>query len=65
MITGKCSDLSKLKGPILRSLSARAPYFHNGRAMQLSDVVEFYNQRFSLNLSDQEKTDLVAFLRSL
>src|SRR6185437_12985053 len=32
LITGKCSDLNRIKGPILRGLSARAPYFHNGSA---------------------------------
>ena len=32
MITGKCADLGKMKGPTLRALSARAPYFHNGAA---------------------------------
>lgn len=65
LITGKCADVGKTKGPILRGLAARAPYFHNGSAATLIDVVEFYNQRFNLNLNDQQKEDLVAFLRSL
>ncbi len=65
MISGKCADVGKVKGPILRALAARAPYFHNGAASRLEDVVEFYNQRFSLNLTDQQKSDLVAFLRTL
>jgi cytochrome c peroxidase len=30
MITGNCADIGKFKGPILRGLAARAPYFHNG-----------------------------------
>jgi hypothetical protein len=42
-------------------LAARAPYFHNGSAATLSDLVEFYNQRFSIGLTDQQKSDLVAF----
>jgi cytochrome c peroxidase len=65
MITGKCSDVGKLKGPTLRGLAARAPYFHNGGAASLLDVVNFYNQRFKLNLSAQQKSDLVAFLKTL
>jgi cytochrome c peroxidase len=65
MITGKCADLGKFKGPILRGLAARAPYFHNGRALTLGDAVDFYNQRFSLNLSPQERSDLIAFLEAL
>ena len=65
MISGRCSDIGKVKGPVLRALAARAPYFHNGAAKTLNDVVEFYNQRFNLNLSHQQKSDLVAFLRTL
>lgn len=65
MVTGKCADVGKLKGPILRGLAARAPYFHNGGAKTLMDAVEFYDQRFSLNLTTQQKKDLVNFLRTL
>lgn len=65
LVTGKCADIGKLKGPILRGLAARAPYFHNGSAQTLNDVVEFYNERFNLNLTAQQKSDLVAFLKSL
>jgi cytochrome c peroxidase len=65
LITGKCADIGKLKGPILRGLAARAPYFHNGAAATLADVVEFYNQRFDIGFTDQQKADLVAFLISL
>jgi cytochrome c peroxidase len=65
LITGKCDDIGKLKGPILRGLAARAPYFHNGSAATLSDVVDFYDQRFGIGFTDQQKADLVAFLSSL
>jgi cytochrome c peroxidase len=65
LISGKCADIGKTKGPILRGLAGRAPYFHNGSASTLLDVVNFYDQRFNLNLTEQEKSDLVAFLRSL
>ena len=65
LISGKCADIGKLKGPILRGLAARAPYFHNGSAATLDDVVEFYNERFHLNLTAEQKKDLVAFLRAL
>jgi len=54
-----------LKGPILRGLAARAPYFHNGSAHTLADVVTFYDQRFKIGFTDQQKTDLVNFLNSL
>jgi cytochrome c peroxidase len=65
LVTGKWKDIGRLKGPILRGLAARAPYFHNGSAADLSAVLDFYNTRFTLNLSDQEKSDLIAFLRTL
>ena len=65
MISGKCADVGKVKGPVLRGLAGRAPYFHNGAAARLSDVVEFYDQRFNLNLTEQQKSDLVAFLQTL
>jgi cytochrome c peroxidase len=65
LISGSCADVGKVKGPILRGMAGRAPYFHNGSAARLEDVVNFYNQRFSIGLSDQEKSDLVAFLKTL
>ena len=65
LITGKCADIGKVKGPILRGLAARAPYFHNGSAATLQDVVQFYNSRFDIGLTDQQKADLAAFLSAL
>jgi cytochrome c peroxidase len=65
LITGRWADVNKFKGPILRALASRAPYFHNGSAGTLRDVVEFYDTRFSIGFTAQEKADLVAFLRSL
>ncbi len=65
LITGKCADIGKTKGPILRGLAGRAPYFHNGSAATLQDAVEFYDNRFHLGLSEQDKQDLVAFLQTL
>lgn len=65
LIDGKFDHVGKIKGPILRGLSARAPYFHNGSAQTLLDVVHFYENRFGLVLTSQEESDLVAFLRVL
>jgi cytochrome c peroxidase len=65
LVTGKCADIGKTKGPILRGLAARAPYFHNGSAATLRDVINFYEQRFQLSFTEEQKTDLEAFLRSL
>jgi cytochrome c peroxidase len=65
LISGKWNDIGKFKGPTLRALAARPPYFHNGSAATLEDVVDFYDTRFSIGFTAQEKADLVAFLRAL
>jgi cytochrome c peroxidase len=65
MITGNCADIGKLKGPILRGLAARAPYFHNGSAATLLDVVNFYDQRFGIGFTAEQKEDLANFLNAL
>jgi hypothetical protein len=65
LVDGKFDHLGKIKGPILRGLAGRAPYFHNGSAATLMDAVNFYNTRFSLNLTEREREDLVAFLKTL
>jgi cytochrome c peroxidase len=65
MITGKCADIGKFKVPVLRNLAAHPPYFHNGTAKTLADVVTFYDSRFVISLSEREKADLVAFLSAL
>jgi cytochrome c peroxidase len=65
LITGKCADLGKMKTPILRGLASRAPYFHSGNASSLQDLVNFYNQRFGIGLSVQQKADLINFLNTL
>jgi cytochrome c peroxidase len=65
LITGRWKHRSLFKGPILRGLAARAPYFHNGSAATLADAVGFYDSRFAIGFTVQEKDDLVAFLQSL
>jgi cytochrome c peroxidase len=65
MITGRCEDIGKFKGPVLRALASRAPYFHNGSARTLNDVVEFYDSRFKISLTRLERAALVAFLSAL
>jgi cytochrome c peroxidase len=65
LISGLCSDFNRGKGPILRGLAARAPYFHNGAAANLDELVNFYNQRFQMNFTEEQKEDLVSFLNSL
>ena len=49
----------------LRGIWQHPPYFHDGSAATLMDVVEHYRRRFKLNLSAPERADLVEFLKSL
>ncbi|ACG74248.1 conserved hypothetical protein [Anaeromyxobacter sp. K] len=65
LVTGRWKDIGRFKGPTLRGLAGRAPYFHNGSAPDLASVVGFYDARFGLRLTEGEKGDLVAFLRAL
>src|SRR5262245_14818059 len=65
MVTGKWSDIGKFKGPVLRALAARPPYFHDGSAPTLADVIRFYDTRFQARFTAQEKADLLAFLQAL
>jgi cytochrome c peroxidase len=65
LISGQCTDIGRIKGPILRSLASRAPYFHNGAAANLSQLVNFYNKRFQIGLTSQQMQDLINFLQTL
>jgi hypothetical protein len=65
LISKRWVDIGKTKGPILRGLAGRAPYFHNGSARDLYTVVDFYDARFEIGLSERDKGDLVAFLAAL
>jgi cytochrome c peroxidase len=61
--TGKFKDLGRFKVPSLRGLGARAPYFHNGSAKTLTDVVNFYNRRFNIGFTADEIRKVVLFLQ--
>jgi hypothetical protein len=65
LATGKCADVGSIVMQQLRGLAARAPYFANGSAKGLKDLVDFYDRRFSIGYSDQEKQDLIDFLSVL
>jgi cytochrome c peroxidase len=49
----------------LRALWQHAPYFHDGSAATLADVVTHYNRVRSLGLSTAQQRDLVEYLKSL
>lgn len=65
LITGKCVDIGSIVMGQFRGLAARAPYFSNGSAKNLRELVDFYDRRFDMKLTEQEKVDLVNFLSVL
>ncbi len=66
MINGR---MASADGPIktfpLRGIKDSPPYLHDGRLLTLEDTVEFFNLIQGLKLTEQEKKDLVAFMRAL
>jgi cytochrome c peroxidase len=80
-ITGDPNDNGKFKSPSLRNLAYTAPYMHDGRFSTLDDVINHYSEGLQnsptidplmkkvnqggVQLSDQDKSDLKAFLLSL
>ena len=65
LISGKCADVGSIVMQQFRGLAARAPYFSNGSAKNLREVVEFYDRRFDIRYTGQEKQDLINFLTVL
>jgi cytochrome c peroxidase len=80
-ITGNPFDLGKFKSPTLRNIELTAPYMHDGRYQTLEEVIDFYSEGLhysptvdplmkfvhqgGIQLTAQEKSDLIAFLRML
>jgi cytochrome c peroxidase len=64
-ITGLWTDLGRFKTPTLRALAARAPYFHNGIAATLEDVIRHYEVHLGFVFTPQQRADLAAFLKAL
>lgn len=65
LTTGRCADVGKITLQTLRSLSARAPYFSNGSAKDLRAVIDFYDRRYNIGYTEQEKQDLVNLMSAL
>lgn len=76
MVTKNAEDIGAFKTPTLREIARSAPYTHDGRFKTLEEVVNFYNKGgvknphqdpliIPLDLTDEEKRDLVAFLHTL
>jgi cytochrome c peroxidase len=65
IVTGRWGDIDRFKVPSLRGLAARAPYFHNGIAATLRDVVHFYEESLGFDFTPAQEEDLAAFLQAL
>jgi hypothetical protein len=62
LISGRCVDIGSIVMQQFRGLSARAPYFANGSAKNLRELVDYYDRRFDMKLSETDKQDLINFL---
>lgn len=62
LISGRCVDVGSIVMQQFRGLAARAPYFANGSAKNLRELVDYYDRRFEMRLSETEKQDLINFL---
>ena len=62
LISGRCIDIGAITMQQFRGLAARAPYFSNGSAKTLRELVDYYDKRFEASYTEQEKQDLVNFL---
>lgn len=49
----------------MRGLAARAPYFSNGSAKTMGDLVDYYDRRYQINFTEQERQDLINLMNSL
>jgi hypothetical protein len=65
LTTGRCSDVGKITLQSMRGLAGRAPYFSNGTAKDLRAVVDYYERRYSIGYTEQEKQDLVNLMSVL
>jgi len=65
LISGKCNDVGAVVMQQLRGLAARAPYFSNGSAGTLGEMIDFYDRRFDIGFTEQEREDLANFLSAL
>jgi hypothetical protein len=63
--SGRWADMDRFKTPSLRGVAARPPYFHNGIAATLTDVVHHYEVALGFDFTPAEEADLVAFLEAL
>jgi len=62
--SGKCDDVGAIGIPQFYGLAARPPYFSNGSAATLEELVDAYRDRLNIRFRPEEKRDLVNYLSS-
>lgn len=65
LISGKCNDVGTIVMQQFRALASRAPYFSNGSAASIRELIDFYDRRYNIQFTEQERLDLEIFLASL
>ena len=64
-VTLRVEDLGAFKSPSLRNVEVTAPYSHDGRFATLEEVVDHYDKHFGLELTGDEKRNLIEYLKSI
>lgn len=65
LVTGKCADVGKITLQSMRGLAGRAPYFSNGLASDLGELVDYYDRRYQIGYTEQERQDLINLMNAL
>ena len=65
LISGKCNDVGTIVMQQFRGLAAREPFFSNGSAANIRELIDFYDRRYNIQFGEHERRDLENFLSSL
>lgn len=65
LTTGRCIDIGKITAQTMRGLAARAPFFATGSVRTMREIVDFYEERYTIGFTEEEKQDLSNFLEVL
>lgn len=65
LTTGRCKDIGKITIQNMRGLAARSPYFANGSAKTIRDIVDYYVRRYNMTMTEEQKQDLTNLMSVL
>ena len=65
LTTGRCLDVGKITAQTVRGMASRAPFFANGSAKDIPALVDYYNRRYNIGYTPQERQDMINLLKAL